>query len=122
VKTRIDDSSAVVDDRLRAHLTRRLAFALGGVGERVEAVRVRLSAESTRGSPLDRCEIEVTLRPRHLLVADTGGDLFAAVASATSRLKRSLGRALEREHTWENGQPPSVTVRRPRGRASAAGR
>jgi ribosome-associated translation inhibitor RaiA len=82
-----------------------LDFALGAFGEQVETVIVTLSAESTRASPLNRCEIEVKMLPRSVRVAETGTDVFTAVENAASRLKRSVARALERDRAWINGQP-----------------
>lgn len=114
MKIYVHDPGVVVDEKLRTHLERRVAFALGGLGERVKQVFVRLSASSRGESPFKRCEIEVTLVPRGLRVADTGADLLIAVENATGRLKRSLARALERERAWGKGHPRAPVARKPR--------
>ena len=98
---------------MKAHLKRRLDFALAGFGDLVEQVLVRLSAKSIPASPFNRCEIEVKLRPRKVRIAETGLDLFVAVENAAEHLRRSVSRALERERAWGNGAFPERTrVRR----------
>jgi ribosome-associated translation inhibitor RaiA len=121
LKILVHDAGVVVDKKLRTHLERRVAFALGGLGDRVKQVLVRLSASSPRESAFNRCEIEVTLFPRDLRVTDTGRDLSIAVENATGRLKRSLARALERERAWGKGPPRASVARKPRrlGRADS---
>ena len=117
MKIVLRDGGAVVNDRLRAHLDRRLAFALSGLGERVMNVFVRLSMDATRKIPLPRCEIEVKLRPRSLQVTETGDNLFGAVENAAARLTSSLARAVEREQLWSKGPPaerPARVARKPR--------
>jgi ribosomal subunit interface protein len=114
LKIQVHDLGVLVDKKLRTHLERRVAFALGGLGDRVKQVRVRLSASSARESPFKRCEIEVTLLPRDLHVTDTGADLFLAVENATGRLKRSLARALERERAWVKDNPSGSVARKSR--------
>jgi len=108
----VQDGRGTVAAALRAHIERRLAFALSSFGERVGQVVVRLSdsgpAEGNEGLP-EQCQIEVKLRPRDLQVADTGADPFVAVENAAERLSRSVARAVERERGWLDGPPmPSV--------------
>jgi hypothetical protein len=112
LKLRIQKGGVAADARLRAHLNRRLDFALASFGQRVARITVRLSrAEPRRAPAVGRCEIEVTLRPRSVRVADTGADLFIAVKNAADRLIPSVARALERE-----GAAPDVPVRPTRAR------
>ena len=116
MKVRIHDGSSPVDDRLRAHVERRLDYALSAFGDRVGAIVVRLSNDGTPRSPsLNRCDIDVTLRPRNLRVGDTGASAFIAVVNASDRLARALGRALAREEAWASGgqpQPPKAKRRK----------
>jgi ribosome-associated translation inhibitor RaiA len=106
LKVRVQNGSVAVDAVLRAHVDRRLAFALGSIGDRVGDILVRLSHDApTRAPALERCEIEVTLRPRNVRVAETGATLFLAVENAAHRLKRSVTRAVEREVAWPDGHP-----------------
>ena len=91
---------------LRAHVQRRLDFALSGLGDRIASVVVRLSRpEPRRASTPSRCQLEVVLRPRNVRAEDTDADLFVAVDNAALRLSRSVARALERERAWQDGEP-----------------
>jgi putative sigma-54 modulation protein len=103
VKVTIQAGNIAVDESLRAHLERRLAFALSSFGDRVRGILVRLSHQEPLSDPLGRCEIEIMLHPRTVRVADTGADLFAAVENAAHRAGRSVARALERERAWTAG-------------------
>ncbi|HET6147413.1 MAG TPA: HPF/RaiA family ribosome-associated protein [Polyangia bacterium] len=115
MKVRIHDGGNPVDDRLRAHVERRLDYALSAFGDRVGAVVVRLSNEGVPRSPSpNRCDIDVTLRPRNLRVGDTGASAFIAVANASDRLARALGRALAREEAWAAGGQPARPKAKPR--------
>jgi putative sigma-54 modulation protein len=112
----VRDGRGTVGADLRAHIERRLAFALSSFGERVGQVVVRLSDSGPaegRGALPEQCQIEVTLRPRDLQVADTGADPFVAVENAAERLSRSVARAVERERGWLEDRP-SLPVPRPR--------
>ena len=106
MKIRIHDGGIAIDDLLRAHLERRLGYALSAFGDRVRDIVVRVSADTpSRSPPLNRCDIDVTLRPRQIRVADTGANPFMAVANASDRLVRAVSRALEREQAWASGGP-----------------
>jgi putative sigma-54 modulation protein len=112
----VRDGRGTVTAPLRAHIERRLAFALSSFGDRVGQVVVRLSGTTPadgRAALPEQCEIEVKLRPRDLQVADTGADPFVAVENAAERLGRSVARAVERERGWLDG-PPSPSAPRPR--------
>jgi putative sigma-54 modulation protein len=78
---------------LRAHVERRLRFALSRFGDRIGRVTVSLSDTGNAS----RCQIRVALRPRSLKVEDSDSTPRTAVNNAVQRLSRSLGRALERE-------------------------
>jgi ribosome hibernation promoting factor len=106
VKIRIHKGRVAVSGALRAHVERRLGFALGGFGERVGRVLVRLSRREPAQGQGQQCEIEVSLSPRILTVMDGGADSFVAVENAADRLGRAIGRALERERAWGAGEPP----------------
>jgi ribosome-associated translation inhibitor RaiA len=111
LKIRIHDGSLAVDGPTRAHLERRLDFALSSFGDRVAQITVRLSRDGVRRAPpLDRCDIEVKLRPRSLRIGDTGTDAADAIENAAERLGRSLTRALERERVWAEESPRVAAV------------
>jgi ribosome-associated translation inhibitor RaiA len=90
---------------LRAHLAMQLGLALGRFGERIGPVSVRLSASGKES----RCEIEVGLRPRKLLVEDQDLDPFLAVNQAVGRVGGKVARAIERdlERAGDASWPPS---------------
>ena len=94
IRMRVRDAG--VTSALRAHVERRLGFALSRFGERIGRVTVRLSETGDAGK---RCQIDVDLGPRIISVEDTDVDLFAAVDHAANRVSRSVGRTLERERT-----------------------
>jgi ribosomal subunit interface protein len=119
LKIRVHNDRGPVAEELRAHLERRLDFALGGFSERFAQVTVRMSHGKPAGNGAgtgagsgERCEIELTLRPRRMRVADSGADLFKAVENAAERLRRSITRALERERAWAEEPAPTRTPHR----------
>ncbi len=95
MKIHIRERNIEVTEDLRAHVERRLGFALGRFGERIGRVVVRFA--DADGHLDRRCQIEVGLRPTIVRVEDRDADLFAAVDHAADRLSRSVARALERE-------------------------
>jgi len=96
---------------MRAQLLRRLDFALSSLGDRIAQITVRLSRDAARrAQPLDRCDIEVTLRPRSVRVADTGKGAMKSIENAAERLGRSVARALERESGWAAAAPAPLAV------------
>lgn len=86
-------------DELRDYIERRLAFALGRIGDRVDSVMVRLSdVNGPRGGVDKRCLIAVALRPRGVVrIEDSGHDPFALVARAARRVGQTVHRALGRQ-------------------------
>jgi ribosome-associated translation inhibitor RaiA len=116
LRIRIHEDSIAIDAPLRAHLERRLDYALSGFGERVQHVVVRVSDDSLATSSSSyRCDIDVTLRPRSLKVADSGAKSSVAVTNASDRLVKAVSRALERERAWLDGEFSPPAHKRPRG-------
>lgn len=98
MKIRLTARNVALPERLRVHVRRRLALALGRFGERIEQVSVRFTDSATGQGPSQKqCRIEVELPPRSVSAQDTDADPFAAADGATDRLSRSVARALERE-------------------------
>src|SRR5882672_10463633 len=92
MKIHIRKRNVEVTKILRAHVESRLGLALGRFGERIGRVIVRFSDTDGHRSALDkRCQI----------------DVFVAVDHATDRVSRSVARALEREHEWDEGSSES---------------
>ncbi len=108
LKFRIHEDSIAIDEPLRAHLDRRLDYALSAFADRVRHLVVRVSNDTPAGSPAGyRCDIDVTLRPRSLSVADVGANSSIAVTNASDRMGKAVSRALERERAWLDGERPS---------------
>ena len=87
-----------VDEGLRAHVDRRLRFALGRFGERIAKVTVRFEdANGARGGVDKQCQIDIALRPSgNVLVEDLDADLRAVVDRAADRAARAVERHLQR--------------------------
>ena len=92
-----------VDEALRAHVDRRLRFALGRFGERIAKVTVRFEdANGARGGVDKQCQIDVALRPSgNVLVEDLDADLRAVVDRAADRAARAVQRDLQRRREAE---------------------
>ena len=117
MKISIRDGAGTRRKGLRAHVERRLNFALSGFHDRIGSVMVRLTHDqpaAADGAAAGRCEIEVRLRPRTVAVQDIDADLLVAVDNATGRLQRSLARALDHEPTAPPAQPRPADRGRPR--------
>jgi ribosomal subunit interface protein len=86
---------------LGGHVERRLRFALGRFGGRVEAVRVRVEDQNgPRGGVDKTCRLRARLRGAAPVGVDEADvDLYVAVDRAASRLARGVARAIERRET-----------------------
>jgi len=94
-----------VDEALRAHVDRRLRFALGRFGERIAKVTVRFAdANGAPGGVDKQCQIDVALRPSgNVLVEDIDADLRAVLDRAADRAARAVDRDLQRRR--DAGRP-----------------
>jgi hypothetical protein len=81
-----------VDDASRAFIERRLLFALGRFGSRIQRVMVRLEdLNGPRGGLDKRCHIEVRMPGRGVLVVDVRDlELGPAVSRAAERIARRV--------------------------------
>lgn len=93
---------------LRAHVERKLRFALDRVEHRVHTVRVRFDdVNGPRGGVDKRCIIQLrgdrgwVIRTEH-----TAPDTLAALATATDRLERMIGREVSRRRDRELAERP----------------
>ncbi len=85
---------------LRAHLERRLAFALGRFGAEVGEIRARLADMNGPRGGVDK-QVKLLVRGRRLatrLVVTADTSMFAAIDRATDRLQLAVARALDRRH------------------------
>jgi putative sigma-54 modulation protein len=114
MRIQIRGRDSPVTDVLRTHVERRLGFALGRFGERVDRVTVQFSeANYPRGDGETWCRIQVGLRPFGSIgVEDTGADRFVATNGAAERASRSVARTLARERDENDGRPRPFGKRR----------
>lgn len=86
-----------VTDGMRAHVERRLAFALDRFGERVERVTVRVAdVNGPRGGPDKACSLDAALRAGGSVHIDERDlDAYAAIDRAAHRLGHTVARRLE---------------------------
>jgi putative sigma-54 modulation protein len=82
---------------MRAHIERRLGFALSTCYQHVRRIMVRLSdINGPRGGSDKRCHLEVMLPGQAVVVVDTEADLYLAINRAASRAGRTVMRQLRR--------------------------
>jgi ribosomal subunit interface protein len=82
---------------MRAHIERRLGFALSTCYRHVRRILVRLSdINGPRGGRDKRCHLEVMLPGQAVVVVDTEADLYLAINRAASRAGRTVMRQLRR--------------------------
>jgi ribosomal subunit interface protein len=99
----------------RAHLERRLAFALARFTPRVRRVRALLAdANGTRGGPDKSCRLQVLTSAGLVQTEERERDLYVAIDLAVERLQRTLARALDRLHFQNNGHWRAEGLRRRR--------
>lgn len=104
MRVSIRERNISITKLLRAHVERRLDFALARFSNQVHRVSVHLSGgDGKRDGEAKRCRIDVGLSPTRLRVEDADTDLFAAVTAAANRLSRSVARAVERDRLWGRG-------------------
>lgn len=94
----ITGRNVALDDELRAHVERRLSFALGRFERRIQHIDVRLTDLNGPRRGLDQnCRIAVHLRPRgDIVVQDRSADPLGAVSAAAARVGTAVRRRLER--------------------------
>ncbi|EGW52887.1 HPF/RaiA family ribosome-associated protein [Candidatus Endoriftia persephonae] len=104
-----------LDTALRAHIERRLGFALGRFSNRINRVEVTLSnLNGPRGGVDQHCQIRVAAgRLPTLVVEETAAELGAAIDRAVDRCGRNLARQVSRERNfsrdaWPVGDASSI--------------
>jgi len=99
MKINIQARNVEISESFRAHVTRRLQFALGRFGRRIQRVAVKFGDTNGLRGGLDKlCCVDVYLRPsKRLRIEDLDSDLFAVIDRAAERTARTVARVLERE-------------------------
>lgn len=83
-----------VSAALKAHVERRLDFALDAFGDRVEGAVLRISDSGESRV----CELSLALRPSgSVRVRQTGEDPYAAFDLCAERVSRAVARAIDRK-------------------------
>lgn len=95
-------SNLPISVALREHVTRRLHFAVGRFGHRLERIVVRVvDVNGPKGGPDKRCRILARLSPaesaERVVVEATDSDAYAAVSQAAIRLDERVARALTKK-------------------------
>ncbi|MFS8070205.1 MAG: HPF/RaiA family ribosome-associated protein [Byssovorax sp.] len=90
---------------LRAHAERRLLFALGRFGRRLQSVMLRMDdVNGPRGGADKRCQIVARLAPGgDVRVEELDGDLYAAIDRAADRFDHTVAREMERRREVRKG-------------------
>ncbi len=92
---------------LRAHVQRRLDFALSSRDDHIQRIQVRLSdINGPRGGADKRCHIQLSIS--HLsdvVIEDTELDLYTAIDRAADRASRTLNRRLSRQRDILRNNP-----------------
>jgi ribosomal subunit interface protein len=86
-------------EALRAHLERRVRFALGRFGSRVRWVAATFADQNGPRGGVDKvCRIVADVRgAARVVVEDADPDLYAAIDGAAGRLGRAVARGIDRD-------------------------
>lgn len=95
---------------LRAHVEKRLAYALSNGDGSILRVSVRLSdVNGPRGGDDKRCLIEVRLKHAPaVVIEDVEADLYVAIDRAAERAGRTLARRLARQRMFAPAWPAAA--------------
>lgn len=102
----IHGRNIALDEKLREHVNRRLAFALGRFNGRIGNVSVRFAdLNGPRGGVDTRCQLTARLLPSgRMMVEAIEDEPFAAVSAAAERMGRAVRRELDRRgHSARQG-------------------
>jgi ribosome hibernation promoting factor len=119
VKIDIRTRGFAVTPGLRAHIERRLDFALDRSQERIARVWVTVAdVNGPRGGDDKSCRVDVRLQGgRTVRAAVRDGDAYAAIGAAAHRIGRIVARTLGRERV----APIDVRLGAPRPHAGTSG-
>lgn len=94
-------------ETLRAHIERRLRFALGRFGARITAATVTIEdLNGPRGGIDKQCRITVALASAgHLRIEVLDTEITPAVDQAADRIGRAVAREFERHHSYPTYRP-----------------
>lgn len=95
----------VLTEALRQHCERRLRFAIGASGSRLNGIAVRLSdVNGPKGGVDKRCTIRATLPgTAPVFIAQDETDVYVAIDRAADRAARVLSRQFKRSRSERRG-------------------
>lgn len=104
--------SIELDADVRAYIERRLRFALGRFGPRLEGIVLRIAdVNGPKGGEDKRCTVAVRLRPdREVLVTHAHRDVRAAVDLAAERAGSAVAREIARLRDWKTARARLVPL------------
>ena len=96
-----------LSDALRAHIERRLSFALSCCVYHIQRIVLRLAdLNGPRGGIDKRCRIQLMLAGMpDVMIEDTEVDLYLAIDRAVHRAKRTVLRTIDRQNTSKQRNP-----------------
>ena len=105
METHIVGREFTLTGAIRAHVRRRLGFALGRFSDRIQVVRVMLGDENGPKGGLDKtCRVRVDVRGQgEVIVEQVDSNAYAAIDRAADRVGRTVARQLDRVRTFERG-------------------
>ena len=114
MRIRVRSRGFELTNALRAHAERRLLFALGRFGIRLQSVMLGMDdVNGPRGGADKRCQIVARLAPwGDVRVEELDGDLYAAIDRAADRVARAVVREMERRREMRLFSEPRVEKER----------
>jgi ribosome-associated translation inhibitor RaiA len=93
----ITESGVEIDSTLKAHIRRRIHFALSRFSNKVERVRVVVTNKSEPPGGIEKlCRIRVRLLGKTTVTVSCSDDnVHAAIAQATDQIHRAVARRIE---------------------------
>ena len=101
MEIQITGRHVALEPELRAHVERRLQYAIGRFARRIAQVSVRLAdLNGPRGGVDQSCRITIHFRPRgEIIIEECSADPESAVSLAAGRAGHAVRREVERRRT-----------------------
>jgi putative sigma-54 modulation protein len=100
----IHSQGFLLTEALRAHIERRIHFALSWAAEQIRSVTVRLSDQNgTRGGIDKRCRFLIGVKgAADIVISETQADMYAAIDRAADRAGRTITRSLTKMRHYQH--------------------
>lgn len=108
MKINMQARSFSLSKALRAHVQRRLSFALQKKADQIQHIMVRLSdINGPKGGIDKRCQIQIVLpHLNDVVVEDKESDIYVAIDRAANRAARVVRRRLSRRRQLNRSMRP----------------